>query len=70
VGVVDNSLKVQLLLEARSIVVFEEEAYLEYCHGIEMDTVQEWALQVCVNAPLGKQVDRGHRLSLTFRYKK
>ena len=70
VGVVDNSPKVQLLLEARSLVVFEGEAYLDYCHGIEMDTVQECALNVCANAPVGNQVDRGHRLSLTFRYKK
>jgi alkylated DNA repair protein alkB family protein 6 len=70
VGVVDNSPKVQLLLEARSLVVFEEEAYLDYCHGIEMDTVQEYALKVCVNALVGTKVERGHRLSLTFRHKK
>ena len=71
VGVVDNDLpKVQLLLEPRSIVVFEEEARLEHCHGIEMDAVQEWALQVRVNAPADQRVDHGHRLSLTFRHKK
>jgi hypothetical protein len=56
VDVVDNSPKVQLLLEARSllVVVFEEEAYLDYCHGIEMDKFLAYALKVCAYAPVGK----------------
>jgi alkylated DNA repair dioxygenase AlkB len=70
VGATDNSPKVQLLLEARSPVVFEEEAYLDYFHSVAMDAVQEYALKACVNAPVEKKVERGHRLSLTFRHKK
>ena len=70
VGIVDNSPKVQLLLEARSLVVFEQEAYLEYCHGIDMDKYEEFALPVCANASVGTRVERGHRLSMTFRHKK
>jgi hypothetical protein len=57
VGVVDNSPKVQLILEFRSllVVVFEEEAYLEYCH-----VVSKWisSKHICANAPVGGRLSK------------
>lgn len=61
---------IQVLLEAGSMIVFEEDAYLEYCHGIPMDTLQDMTNENCLNASANKLVQRGHRYSLTFRHKK
>lgn len=61
---------IQVLLEPGSMIVFEDEAYLDYCHGIPMDAPADIATSECVNAPEGTVVSRGHRFSLTFRHKK
>jgi hypothetical protein len=65
-----NPVERQVLLENKSLVVFEKEAYTNYCHGIDDAVVLvEYASPVCVNAPPETRVTRGHRISLTFRHK-
>lgn len=54
-----------------SLVVFTDDAYTNHCHSIN-DRIQnsvEYASCKCVNAVEGQQIQRGHRLSLTFRHK-
>jgi hypothetical protein len=46
--VVENSPKLQLLLEARLAVVFEKEAYLDYCYRVEVIVVITYFLMVSV----------------------
>ncbi len=57
-----------ILLEADSWIVFEETAYLDYCHGIAMDVWEDVTDDQCLNAPAGVRVPRGRRFSLTFRH--
>lgn len=65
-----NPVERQVLLENKSLVVFEKEAYTNYCHGIDDAVVLvEYASPVCLNAPPETRVTRGHRISLTFRHK-
>eukprot|EP00536_Pseudo-nitzschia_multiseries_P006537 jgi/Psemu1/304234/fgenesh1_kg.140_\ len=59
-----------VLLESGSLLVFRGEAYMDYCHGIEMDAWQDVTTDKCLNAPSGRIVPRGLRYSLTFRHKK
>ena len=59
----------EVLLEGNgSLVVFGNDAYSDYTHGIDVDTHTETASIKCVNAPSGTPVIRGHRISLTFRH--
>jgi hypothetical protein len=71
IGVVERSDEsiVQILLHAGSLIVFQDEAYEKYCHGIPMDVWQDTTTSHCVNAPSGIDVPRGRRFSLTFRHK-
>jgi alkylated DNA repair protein alkB family protein 6 len=70
IGQVENPVERQVLLESGSLVVFEKEAYTNYCHGIDDAVVLvEYASPVCLNAPPETRVTRGHRISLTFRHK-
>mmetsp|Transcript_2484 Transcript_2484/g.5433 ORF Transcript_2484/g.5433 Transcript_2484/m.5433 type:complete len:353 (+) Transcript_2484:22-1080(+) len=64
----DHSMTV--LLESGSLLVFQGEAYMNYCHGIEMDAWQDVTTDKCLNAPSGQVVPRSLRYSLTFRHKK
>jgi hypothetical protein len=70
IGQVENPVERQVLLENKSLVVFEKEAYTNYCHGIDDAVVLvEYASPVCLNAEQETRVTRGHRISLTFRHK-
>ena len=58
----------EVLLEGDgSLVVFSHDAYSNYTHGIE-DCTTEVASDKCVNAKTGTVVQRGQRISLTFRH--
>ena len=59
-----------ILLKSGSLLVFQGEAYMNYCHGIQMDAWQDVTTDKCLNAPSGQVVSRGLRYSLTFRHKK
>lgn len=61
--------KLQVLLEAGSLLVFEDDAYMDYCHGIPMSVWQDETTQQCLNAEPYQIIPRGHRYSLTFRHK-
>jgi len=68
IGMVENPVELQVLLESGSLVVFSEDAYVKYCHGID-DVLVEYASMDCLNAKEETRVSRGHRISLTFRHK-
>jgi len=58
----------EVLLEGDgSLVVFSDDAYSKYTHGID-DLTEEAASTKCVNAETGTMVQRGFRISLTFRH--
>jgi alkylated DNA repair protein alkB family protein 6 len=58
-----------LLHGGGSLVVFEEEAYLNYLHSInELQDCVEYASAQCRNAPPGTRVERQPRMSLTVRH--
>ena len=61
---------IQVLLESGSLLVFQGDAYLNYCHGIGMDVCKDVTTDRCLNAPSGQSIPRGLRYSLTFRHKK
>jgi alkylated DNA repair protein alkB family protein 6 len=61
---------IQVLLEAGSLLFFQEDAYMNYCHGIGMDVWRDVTTENCLNADSGIIVPRGLRYSLTFRHKK
>ena len=66
----DSDLPLQVVLEPGSVIIFQDDAYLGYCHGIsESETGTETTTDHCLNAPSGKTIHRGHRYSLTFRHK-
>jgi alkylated DNA repair protein alkB family protein 6 len=70
VGIKSQDPEMELRLEGNgSLVVFREDAYIEYCHTIA-ETQQETTSDLCCNAPAGIQLERGHRISLTFRTKR
>jgi len=54
-----------------SLVVFTNDAYTNHCHSIDdrIHDLVEYAGRNCANAPMGEAVQRGHRISLTFRHK-
>jgi alkylated DNA repair dioxygenase AlkB len=60
---------IQILLEPGSLLVFQDDAYLNYCHGIPMNTLHDETTMKCLNAPPKKTISRGLRYSLTFRHK-
>ncbi|KAG7345982.1 2OG-Fe(II) oxygenase superfamily-domain containing protein [Nitzschia inconspicua] len=60
----------QVLLEPSSLLVFQDDAYLEYCHGIPMDVWQDTTTDHCLNTSANQTIHRGFRYSLTFRHKK
>lgn len=68
VGLVENPVILQVLLESGSLVVFEKDAYTKHTHGIQ-DVLVEYASLDCGNASEETRVARGHRISLTFRHK-
>lgn len=57
-----------ILLHADSLIVFEDQAYLDYCHGIAMNVMEDITNEHCLNAPPGLAIVRGRRMSLTFRH--
>jgi alkylated DNA repair protein alkB homolog 6 len=63
---VDTAEEVQLEGDG-SLVVFSHDAYSNYTHGIE-DCTTEVASDKCVNAETGTVINRGRRISLTFRH--
>jgi len=65
-----SSIPIQIMLEKGSLLVFEGDAYANYCHGIGMDVLRDITSDNCLNAPSGKIIPRGLRYSLTFRHKK
>ncbi len=63
---------IQLKLHGQgSLVVFSGDAYTKYCHSIQdrVDDMVEYAGANCVNASEGERIERGYRISLTFRHK-
>ena len=69
IGTVTKTTKT-VLLESGSLLVFQGDAYLNYCHGIPMDVLQDITTDECLNAPPHQIISRGLRYSLTFRHKK
>jgi hypothetical protein len=65
-----QSSPLQVFLEAGSLLLFQDDAYLRYCHGIAMDVWNDETTERCLNAPPHQIVQRGKRYSLTFRHKK
>jgi len=65
-----NTDPLQVLLESGSLLVFQGDAYMNYCHGIGMDVWRDVTTENCLNADSGIIVPRGLRYSLTFRHKK
>jgi alkylated DNA repair protein alkB homolog 6 len=65
----DNHQQPQLWLEKGSLVVFQESAYLDYCHGIADRVLEETVSDCCLNKAAGETISRGYRISLTFRRK-
>lgn len=61
------------LLQKGSLLVFEDRAYLDYCHGIKDRILLERITDECLNATkdhsVGTSIARGYRISLTFRHK-
>ena len=68
IGMVEHPVVLQVLLHDGSLLVFSQNAYTDYCHGIDNVHV-EYASNVCLNAVEGTRVKRGNRISLTFRHK-
>ena len=58
----------QVLLESGSLLVFQGDAYLNYCHEIPT-TLQDITTDNCLNNLPNQIVSRGRRYSLTFRHK-
>lgn len=52
-----------------SLVVFKDDAYINYCHGIDDRISMERASEECTNAKPGQAIRREYRISLTFRHK-
>jgi hypothetical protein len=82
-GVDDDMKSIELVLHPESLVIFQDDLYTNYCHGIEMirnkclnameddddDVVEVTSIQ-CLNAPPNTRIVRGsRRMSLTFRHK-
>jgi hypothetical protein len=65
-----SSQPLQVLLKPSSLVVFQDDAYLEYCHGIPMNVFHDTTTVQCLNADAHQIISRGFRYSLTFRHKK
>ena len=60
------------LLQKGSLLVFEDSAYLDYCHEIIDRILVEHVTDQCLNAGpehIGTTIFRGYRISLTFRHK-
>jgi len=67
IGLKSQQPEMELLLEGHgSLVLFRDDAYIDYCHSID-ETQQETTSNICANAPTGILIERGHRISLTFR---
>eukprot|EP00039_Didymoeca_costata_P013476 m.205620 g.205620 ORF g.205620 m.205620 type:complete len:281 (-) comp15786_c0_seq11:6736-7578(-) len=78
IGIKNDSPVLSVVLPRRSLVVFSKEAYTDYMHGIE--AVREESIDFCEDAkprPIanlnesiykpGDKIERGDRVSLTFR---
>jgi hypothetical protein len=80
----DGKKTIEMVLHPESLVIFQDDLYTDYCHGIEMiknnslnnmeddddDTVVEVTSIHCLNAPPNTRIVRGaRRMSLTFRHK-
>ena len=79
IDAIDKDTPLQVLLEPGSLLVFTDDAYIKYCHGIAMGVWQdETTRDRLLNAELIKIVDandkvvvsRELRYSLTFRHRK
>ena len=60
----------QVHLENQSLLVFTDHAYTNCCHGIDDQILTETSTVQCCNLPAGTTIERGYRISLTFRIKK
>eukprot|EP01130_Rhizamoeba_saxonica_P013362 TRINITY_DN569_c0_g2_i1.p1 TRINITY_DN569_c0_g2~~TRINITY_DN569_c0_g2_i1.p1 ORF type:complete len:100 (+),score=9.72 TRINITY_DN569_c0_g2_i1:365-664(+) len=59
----------EILMMPRSLMIFEEDVYTKYYHGIEEtdhDIVSE--ITITENFPLTTEIHRTTRISLTIRY--
>lgn len=73
IGCLDGSDICSVLLRPRSLLVFSDDMYVDYMHGIEpvlTDVIGENPL--CLNlaeagAAIGDEVQRANRISLTIR---
>lgn len=68
----DHGEACSVLLQPRSLLRFTGEYYIGHTHGIAPDVSQDVLTDTCVNASMagaaaGQRVERGRRVSLTFR---
>jgi len=59
-------------LASGSLLVFEDSAYLDFCHQITDRILEEVVTEKCLNVSpgqVGTAIQRGYRISLTFRHK-
>ena len=56
----------QVLLEGGSLLVFEQDAYVNHLHSIN-EVQSEIVLDSCINGHQGEIIDRSFRISFTFR---
>jgi len=79
-GADDDDDPLTILLQAGSLLVFEDSAYLDYCHCIQDRVLTETIPNNCLNNDNNnnnnnnnmngrKELTRGYRISLTFRHK-
>jgi hypothetical protein len=61
---------ISILLQPGSLLVFADDAYINYCHSIAVDVLEDIVQHHCVNAAEGTVVERQKRFSLTFRHKR
>ena len=61
---------ISVLLDPGSLLVFEDDAYLNYCHSIATDVLEDTVQYHCVNGKEGTVIPRQKRFSLTFRHKR
>lgn len=59
-----------VLLQGGSLIVFRDRVYDDYLHSIAEGCFEETTDGTCLNAPANTAIERGFRISLTFRCKK
>ncbi len=67
---VDPPCSLELMLSGKgSLVVFSDGAYSDHLHYIEEGLMNERSSDLCTNVSRGTNIERGYRISMTFRHK-